>query len=173
MNFPAGLVFDKENLYVADRNNHRIRKIDSKGIISTVAGTGIPECCNDNGLAVEAHLYFPSDIDVDTEGNLYISDRSNNRIRKVNSDGIITTMAGLGKPGYGGDFGPADKALLKYPFGISLDNKGNFYIADRGNNRVRKIDQRGIITTIAGDGTIHLAETMAQQISQAWHFQQM
>ena len=153
LNFPAGLVFDKENLYVADRNNHRIRKIDSKGIISTVAGTGIPECCNDNGLAVEAHLYFPSDIDVDTEGNLYISDRSNNRIRKVNSDGIIITIAGLGKPGYGGDFGPADKALLKYPFGISLDNKGNFYIADRGNNRVRKIDQRGIITTIAGDGT--------------------
>ena len=153
LNFPAGLAFDKGNLYVADRNNHRIRKIDSKGIISTVAGTGIPECCNDNGLAVEAHLYFPSDIDVDTEGNLYISDRSNNRIRKVNSDGIITTIAGLGKPGYGGDFGPADKALLKYPFGISLDNKGNFYIADRGNNRVRKIDQRGIITTIAGDGT--------------------
>jgi len=113
----------------------------------------MPECCNDNGLAVEAHLHFPSDIDVDTEGNLYISDRSNNRIRKVNSDGIITTIAGLGKPGYGGDFGPADKALLKYPFGISLDNKGNFYIADRGNNRVRKIDQRGIITTIAGDGT--------------------
>ena len=153
LNFPAGLAFDKGNLYVADRNNHRIRKIDSKGIISTVAGTGIPECCNDNGLAVEAHLHFPSDIDVDTVGNLYISDRSNNRIRKVNSDGIITTIAGLGKPGYGGDFGPADKALLKYPFGISLDNKGNFYIADRGNNRVRKIDQRGIITTIAGDGT--------------------
>ena len=153
LNFPAGLAFDKGNLYVADRNNHRIRKIDLKGIISTVAGTGIPECCNDNGLAVEAHLHFPSDIDVDTEGNLYISDRSNNRIRKVNSDGIITTIAGLGKPGYGGDFGPADKALLKYPFGISLDNKGNLYIADRGNNRVRKIDQRGIITTIAGDGT--------------------
>ena len=153
LNFPAGLVFDKGNLYVADRNNHRIRKIDSNGIISTVAGTGMPECCNDNGLAKEAHLHFPSDIDVDTEGNLYISDRSNNRIRKVNSDGIITTMAGLGKPGYGGDFGPADKALLKHPFGISHDNKGNFYIADRGNNRVRKINQRGIITTIAGDGT--------------------
>jgi sugar lactone lactonase YvrE len=153
LNFPAGLAFDKGNLYVADRNNHRIRKIDSKGIISTVAGTGIPECCNDNGLAVEAHLHFPSDIDVDTEGNLYISDRSNNRIRKVNPDGIITTIAGLGKPGYGGDFGPADQALLNYPFGISHDNKGNFYIADRGNNRVRKIDQRGIITTIAGDGT--------------------
>ena len=153
LNFPAGLAFDKGNLYVADRNNHRIRKIDLEGIISTVAGTGIPECCNDNGLAVEAHLHFPSDIDVDTEGNLYISDRSNNRIRKVNPDGIITTIAGLGKPGYGGDFGPADKALLKYPFGISHDNKGNFYIADRGNNRVRKIDQRGIITTIAGDGT--------------------
>ena len=153
LNFPAGLVSKNGNLYIADRNNHRIRKIDSNGIITTVAGTGKPGCCNDNGLAKEAHLYFPSDVDIDLEGNLYISDRSNNRIRKVNSEGIITTIAGSGEPGYRGDFGPAEKSLLKYPFGISLDSKGNLYIADRGNNRVRKIDQRGIITTIAGDGT--------------------
>jgi len=153
LNFPAGLAFDKGNLYVADRNNHRIRKIDSNGIISTVAGIGKPGCCNDNGPATEASLHFPSDIVIDPEGHLYISDRSNNRIRKINPNGIITTIAGLGKPGYGGDFGPAEKSLLKYPFGIALDSKNNLYIADRGNNRVRKIDQRGIITTIAGDGT--------------------
>ena len=153
LNFPAGLFFDKGNLYVADRNNHRIRKIDADGIISTVAGIGKPGCCNDNGPAIEASLNFPSDIAVDAKGNLYISDRSNNRIRKVNFDGVITTIAGLGKPGYGGDFGPAERALLKYPFGISFDSKENLYIADRGNNRVRKIDKRGIITTIAGDGT--------------------
>ena len=153
LNFPAGLFFDKGNLYVADRNNHRIRKIDADGIISTVAGIGKPGCCNDNGPAIEASLNFPSDIAVDAKGNIYISDRSNNRIRKVNFDGVITTIAGLGKPGYGGDFGPAERALLKYPFGISFDSKENLYIADRGNNRVRKIDKRGIITTIAGDGT--------------------
>ena len=153
LNFPAGLAFNKGNLYLADRNNHRIRKIDLNGIITTVAGTGKPGCCNDNGLATEASLHFPSDVDIDLEGNLYISDRSNNRIRKVNSAGIITTIAGLGKPGYRGDFGPAKESLLKHPFGISLDDKGNIFIADRGNNRVRKIDQLGIITTIAGDGT--------------------
>ena len=153
LNFPAGLVFKNGNLYIADRNNHRIRRIDSNGIITSVAGTGVPGCCNDNGPATEAFLHFPSDVDMDSEGNLYISDRSNSRIRKIDTDGIITTIAGLGKAGYEGDFGPAKEALLKYPFGICLDSKENLYIADRGNNRVRRVDQRGIITTIAGDGT--------------------
>ena len=148
LNFPAGLIFKNGYLYIADRNNHRIRRIDSKGIITTVVGTGIPGCCKDNDLAIKAMLHFPSDVDMDSEGNLYISDRSNNRIRKVD-----TTIAGLGAPGYEGDFGPAKSALLKYPFGICLDGKGNLYIADRGNNRVRKVDERGIITTIAGAST--------------------
>lgn len=153
LNFPAGLVFKGGNLFVADRNNHRIRRIDSSGIITTFAGTGIPDCCADGGPATEASLHFPSDIAVDVEGNLYISDRSNNRIRKVDTNGIITTIAGLGAPGYKGDFGPAKNSLLKYPFGICLDSNGNLYIADRGNNRIRKIDSQGIISTIAGDGT--------------------
>jgi len=153
LNFPAGLVFKNGNLYVADRNNHRIRQIDSNGIITTFAGTGVPDCCEDDGLATEALLHFPSDVDMDSEGNLYISDRSNNRIRKIDTNGMITTIVGLGAPGYEGDFGPAKEALLKYPFGICLDSKGNLYIADRGNNRVRKVDQRGVITTIAGDST--------------------
>ena len=100
LNFPAGLVFDKGNLYIADRNNHRIRKIDSNGIIMTVAGTGVPDCCKDNGPAIVASLNFPSDVDIDLEGNLYISDRSNNRIRKVNTNGVITTIAGHSNIGW-------------------------------------------------------------------------
>ncbi|MDP7058589.1 MAG: NHL repeat-containing protein, partial [Nitrospinaceae bacterium] len=153
LNFPAGLVFYNGSLYIADRNNHRVRKIDSDGIITTVAGTGVPGCCEDGGPATWAPLHFPSDVDFDSSGNFYISDRSNNRIRKVDTNGTIMTVAGLGKPGFGGDFGPATGALLKYPFGIFLDGEGNLFIADRGNNRVRKVDQRGIITTVAGDST--------------------
>jgi sugar lactone lactonase YvrE len=154
LNFPAGLCHDQEgNLYVADRNNHRVRRIDLSGVITTIAGTGTPDWGGDGGPAVEAHLNYPSDLVCDGKGNLYISDRSNNRIRKVDSKGIISTIAGLGLPEFGGDFGPATEAFLKYPFGIDLDKKGNLYIADRGNNRIRKVDPQGIITTVAGDGT--------------------
>ncbi len=152
LNFPAGLTLDSENnLYIADRNNHRIRKVTPDGIITTVAGTGVPGFGGDEGPALLAPLHLPSDVAMGPKGGLYISDRSNNRIRKVNQDGIITTVAGLGIAGFGGDFGRAVDALLKYPFGISLDRHGNLYIADRGNNRVRKVDANGIITTFAGD----------------------
>ncbi len=154
LNFPAGLCLDnKGNLFIADRNNHRVRKIDPDGIISTVAGTGEPDWGGDDGPATEAKLNFPSDVACGKDGTLFISDRSNNRIRKVDPKGIITTIAGLGPADFGGDFGPAEDALLKYPFGIELDVKGNLYIADRGNNRIRKINTQGIITTVAGDGT--------------------
>ena len=153
-NFPAGLCLDPiGNLYVADRNNHRVRRIDTSGMVTTVAGTGTPDWGGDGGSAVEAHLNYPSDLVCDGKGNLYISDRSNNRIRKVDSEGIISTIVGLGLPEFGGDFGPATEAFLKYPFGIDLDKKGNLYIADRGNNRIRRVDPQGIITTVAGDGT--------------------
>ena len=153
LNFPAGLEFDREgNLYIADRNNHRIRKVDDKGIITTVAGNGTPDWSGDGGPAEKASLNFPSDVTFDTQSNLYISDRSNNRIRKVDNKGIITTIAGLGPPGYGGDHGPAEEAVLKYPFGIFMDPQDNLYIADRGNNRIRVINPQGIITTFAGDG---------------------
>ncbi|MEE8207014.1 MAG: SMP-30/gluconolactonase/LRE family protein, partial [Nitrospinaceae bacterium] len=153
-NFPAGLCLDQTgNLYVADRNNHRVRRIDTSGMVTTVAGTGTPDWGGDGGPAVDAHLNYPSDLVCDGKGNLYISDRSNNRIRKVDAQGTITTVVGLGLPEFGGDFGPATDAFLKYPFGIDLDQKGNLYIADRGNNRIRKVDSQGIITTVAGDGT--------------------
>lgn len=152
LNFPAGLALDgANNLYIADRNNHRIRKVSPDGIITSVAGTGTPDYGGDGGPAFLAHLNFPSDVEVGPNDQLYISDRSNNRIRKIGRDGIISTVAGIGVPGFGGDFGFATNAVLKYPFGISLDRHDNLYIADRGNNRIRKIDGRGIITTIAGD----------------------
>lgn len=154
LNFPAGLTFDKAgNLYIADRNNHRVRKIDTKGIITTVAGSGEAGFGGDGGSALLAQLNFPSDVAVDKDGNLFIADRSNNRIRRVDHLGNIKTVVGLGVADFGGDYGPATDALLKYPFGIEVDSSDNLYIADRGNNRVRKVDSKGIITTFAGDGS--------------------
>ncbi|CAI2719302.1 NHL domain-containing protein [Nitrospina watsonii] len=151
---PAGLTFDKQgNLYIADRENHVVRKVDTNGIITTVAGTGSAGYSGDKGPATEAQLDLPSDMAVDNAGNLYISDRSNNVIRKVTPDGIITTYAGTGDDGYNGDNMPALRANLDKPFGLTVDNAGNLYIADRGNNRIRKVDaESGLISTIAGDG---------------------
>ena len=153
MNIPAGLTFDKHgNLYIADRANHRIRKVDKKGIITTVAGNGTSGFSGDGGPATKASLNLPSGVVVDPKGNLYISDRSNNRIRVVNSKGIIKTFAGNGDEGYHGDNMPALKATIDKPFGLALDKDNNLYIADRGNNRIRKIDSSGLISTVAGDG---------------------
>jgi len=153
LKLPAGLTIDRKgNLYIADRNNHRIRKVDSRGNITTVAGNGTAGFSGDGGKATEAQLSRPSGVAVDGKGNLYIADRSNDRIRMVNSKGIITTFAGNGMDGFKGDSGPATKAQLSKPFGLALDKKGNLYIADRGNNRVRRINPQGIIHTVAGDG---------------------
>ncbi|MCF8720500.1 NHL domain-containing protein [Nitrospina gracilis] len=154
LNFPAGLCLDPEgNLYIADRNNHRVRKVDTEGIITTVAGTGEADFGTEEGPAVEIPLHFPSDVACDSKGHVYISDRSNNRVLKMDPEGQMVTVAGVGMAGYGGDFGPAIDALLKYPFGIHVDENGNLYIADRGNNRVRKVTPDGVIVTVAGEGT--------------------
>ncbi len=153
MNIPAGLTFDRHgNLYIADRANHRVRKVDTKGIITTVAGNGTAGFSGDRGPATQASLNLPSGVAVDNNGNLYISDRSNNRVRKVSSKGIIQTFAGNGSDGYHGDNMPALQATLDKPFGLALDKDNNLYIADRGNNRIRKIDSSGLISTVAGDG---------------------
>ena len=150
---PAGLAFDSEgNLYIADRENHRVRKVDPKGYISTFAGIGEAGFSGDEGPAVKARLNLPSGVVVDKKGNLYISDRSNDRIRVVDKKGVIRTYAGSGVAGFQGDAGPALKAQLDKPFGIALDETKNLYIADRNNNRVRKVSPDGIITTVAGDG---------------------
>ena len=153
LNIPAGLAFDRHgNLYIADRANHRVRKVDKKGIITTVAGNGTSGFSGDGGPATQASLNLPSGVVVDTKGNLYIADRSNNRVRVVDTQGIIKTFAGTGSDGFHGDNMPALKATLDKPFGLALDKDNNLYIADRGNNRIRKVNRSGLISTVAGDG---------------------
>lgn len=150
---PANLAFDRKgNLYITDRNNHRVRKVDTRGVITTVAGNGVAGFSGDGGKATEAQLSLPSGVVVDDKNNIYISDRSNDRVRVVSNKGIITTFAGNGIDDFKGDSGPATKASLSRPFGLALDKKGNLYIADRGNNRIRRVNTQGIILTVAGDG---------------------
>jgi hypothetical protein len=129
-----------------------VRKINSAGVISTVAGTGSGGYNGDNIQANTATLWYPNGVALDAAGNLYISDGVNNRIRKVDASGIITTVAGTGTPGFTGNGGAATSAQLDYPFGITVTGAGEIYFADLGNSRVRKIDVNGIITHIGGNG---------------------
>jgi len=198
---PTGLAVDHNgNIYIADNLNYRIRKVNTSGIITTIAGTGISGYNGDNIPATSAQLYAPFDVAVDSLGNVYIADFSdfrvrkvdttgiittiaemespitgiavdgsgnvyfssgnnqtvfgeiNNRVFKINTSSVITTIAGQSDSGYNGDNGPATAALLLYPYKITPDNKGNLFIADMGNNRIRKVDASGIITTYAGKG---------------------
>jgi len=138
------------NLYIVDVFNHRIRKIEPSGIISTVAGTGTPGYIGDGGQATQAQLKSPFGIDIDRQGNIYIADMLNQVIRKVAPDGIITTVAGNGSLGEGGDGGPATQAQLGYPSSVAVDDTGNLYIVEGYISRVRKVDNYGIIKTVAG-----------------------
>jgi len=156
LNEPVGVASDTSgNLYISDKNRYSdyglVRKV-SNGIITTVAGNGT--CCfsGDNGPATSAQIAVPYDVTVDSAGNLYIADGNNNRIRKVSNNGIITTVAGNGTPGFSGDNGPATSAELNGPDGVAVDSAGNLYIADEGNYRIRKVSN-GVITTVAGNGT--------------------
>ncbi len=151
---PAGVAVDGAgNSYVADFYNQRIRKISSAGTITTIAGNGTAGFGGDNGPAIGAELHDPMGVAADISGNVYIADRTNNRIRKVDASGNITTIAGTGAIGYSGDNGPATAARIYGPTGVAVDIAGNVYFADRVNNAVRKIDLNGTITTIAGTGT--------------------
>ena len=152
---PAGIALDAAgNLYIADYGNNRVRMI-SGGTITTVAGNGTANFSGDNGSATSASLSGPLDVRVNAAGNLYIADYGNNRIRVVTSvaaGGTISTIAGNGAAGFGGDNGPATSAQLNSPSGIALDAAGDLFIADNGNNMIRQVTS-GIITTIAGNGT--------------------
>jgi sugar lactone lactonase YvrE len=139
------------NLYVADSGNERIRKIDAAGVISTFAGNGRNAFSGDGQQASKAGLSLPQGVAVDIHGNVYIADTGNNRVRKVNSSGIISTIAGNGKPGYSGDHGPATAAELNGPTRVAIDSAGDVYVSDNGNNVVRRISS-GKITTVAGNG---------------------
>lgn len=151
---PTGVAIDNSgNVYIADRGNNRIRKIDNSGTITTIAGNGNAGFSGDNGQAAQAELNQPRGVAVDGNGNIYIADQTNQRVRKIAS-GTITTIAGMGTQGFGGDNGPAVMALLNNPAGICVDQVGNIYIGDVDNERVRKIDNSGNISTIAGNGSI-------------------
>ena len=151
---PVGVAVDASgNLYFADCNNNRIRKISSGGIITTVAGNASQGYNGDNIAATSASLFLPLGVAVDASGNLYIADTDNHRVRKVSTGGIITTVAGNGTAGYSGDGGPATSAAINRPVAVTVDASGNLYFADCNNNRIRKISSGGIITTVAGNGS--------------------
>ena len=179
LNGPTGLALDASgNLFIADSGNNRIRKVDAKGVITTVAGNGAVTniqyngqtqgyYSGDGGAATNASLYSPSGVVVDDSGNLFIADTGNNRIRKVGAKGVITTVAGNGNaiPDINGNYGPEDgyysgdggaatNAVLNGPAGVAVDASGNLFIADSGNNRIRKVDANGVITTVAGNSTV-------------------
>ncbi len=127
------------NLYIADADNHRVRKVAPDGTISTVAGTGAAGFSGDGGPAASARLNLPVAVAVDSTGTLYLSDYRNHRVRKVAPDGTISTVAGTGSAGFGGDGGPAASAQLNNPFGLVVDCVDTLYIADHLNHRIRKI----------------------------------
>ena len=143
------------NLYISDSHNARIRKVDRQGIITTIAGTGEPTYSGDDGPATAAAISFPTGLAFDAEGILYVATASttfafDSRIRKIDKHGTITTVVGTGEPYFSGDGGPALAATIRDPWGIAFDSAGNLYIADAGNNRVRKVDRDGTISTLAG-----------------------
>jgi sugar lactone lactonase YvrE len=140
------------NVYFADFFDCRIRKVDTNGIISTVAGNRKAGYSGDGGPATEAQINAVQGVAVDAAGNIYIADWGNDRIRKVDTNGIITTIAGNGVDGFSGDGGPATQAELRRPLGVTVDAAGNVYIGDRDNARVRRVDTNGTIKTIAGNG---------------------
>ena len=132
---------------------HSVYRIDARGVLTRVAGNGRVGFSGDGGPATSAQLFDPRGVAVDAAGNLYIADSYNNRIRKVATNGIITTVAGNGSEGYSGDGGPATSAQLYDPRGVAVDAAGNLYIADDVNQRIRRVGRNGIITTVAGNGS--------------------
>ncbi|HEX5431705.1 MAG TPA: IPT/TIG domain-containing protein [Bryobacteraceae bacterium] len=151
---PLGIAVDAAgNLYIADSGNQVIRKVDPSGVITTIAGNGTPGFSGDNGPATQASLNYPSGVAVDAAGNLYIADRNNFRIRMV-SNGIITTIAGSGAPGFGGDGGYALNAALKFPSGVAVDAAGNVYVADTQNDAIRLLTPIANPPAVAPKGVI-------------------
>jgi sugar lactone lactonase YvrE len=149
---PFGVAADVfGNVFIADRGNSVIRKIDhSTGLMTTIAGTGVPGYTGDGAAATAATLDSPTDVKVDPLGNIYIADEKNSVIRMIDPSGTINTIAGNGNPGYSGDGAGATSATLYMPHGIAVDNNFNIYIADMYNHVVRIVDPTGTINTLAG-----------------------
>jgi len=140
-------------LYVADTQNNRVRRIDASGRVTTIAGTGIAGSSGDGGPAVAAELSSPAGIALGFGGVVYVADSGNNRVRAITPDGRITTVAGTGDSGYAGDGGPATSAVFDDPQSLTVDDEDSLYVADALNDRIRRIDVAGTVTTVAGDGS--------------------
>src|SRR5438128_6474412 len=149
---PFGVAIDAAGvLYIADRDNHRVRRVAVDGSISTVAGPGLSASAAGHSPALAPEL-DPAGLAVDADGTVYVADLANNRVRKIGRDGAISVLAGTGARGFAGDGGPAVAALLSAPSGVAVDRNGDVFIADRENNRVRRIARDGLISTVAGTG---------------------
>lgn len=155
LNRPVGVAADAQgNWYVADTANNRVRKVQPGGNLITIAGNGNASYFGDDGLATRGSVNQPEGVAVDAAGNVYIADTLDHAVRMVTPDGVINTLAGTGTPGYSGDGGPANRARLNRPRGVAVDAGGNVYVADTGNNQVRRIDRLGTIETVDTGGAL-------------------
>ncbi|MBL8229394.1 MAG: hypothetical protein JNL98_12980, partial [Bryobacterales bacterium] len=145
------------DLLIADLSDHRVRRVEANGVISTFAGTGRAESSGDGGPAREASIRTPSGLYVDRAGNVYVLERDGHRVRRIDVNGNISTVAGVGEAGYSGDGGPATEATLRFPIlGLTGDDAGNLYIADTGNNRVRVVSASSAGGLLAAPGQLRL-----------------
>ena len=151
LNDPIGVAIDRDgNILIADALYHRIRRVTPDGTITTIAGDGIPDFGGDGGPATAAFLQYPTGVALDHDGNVFIADAGNHRIRRIDLDGTITTVVGTGGAGFSGDGGPATKAELHKPTGVAVSRKGELFIADEYNHRIRRVGTHGRISTVAG-----------------------
>jgi hypothetical protein len=151
---PKGIVFDANwNLLIADSGNDKIRRVDAAtGVITTVAGTGETGVTGNGGPATAARLSEPRTLAVAPDGSIFFTEPKENIVRRIDPNGTITLFAGTGKAGFSGDGGPANRAMLNFNRGVNVDGAGTVWIADSLNQRIRKVDANGIITTVAGNG---------------------
>ncbi len=152
---PNGIAVNKlGEIFISDSGSSKIRKIDRDEKVTTIAGSGEFKDSGDGGPAIQAGIRSPGGLTFSPDGELYIAEETSHRIRKINKEGNIIPVAGTGSAGYGGDGGPATQAQLKSPYRMVFDKEGNLYFSDRDNNRIRKIDPQGIISTVAGNSNI-------------------